>query len=204
MEEKVDAPPFIPLSFGMPWFPKQPSWWNQSHGPRVWKWLIVLFLVGPGLYLLLFGRAALVQTSIVAVTMDSSGDFVVEVRLRNVSNQEVSIPGQSADFLFYEVIAPGIEPKGLVAWCGNAGMNYTTLSPGKTLSAKALIDSELRDTPLQVAFFREGAPSNLAQTASAVSDQVPMGQRFRVWINQWSQQRRMIYSPRFVPRESAE
>ena len=169
---------------------------------RFWiRLLVVVFLTLPALIYLGFGRAQLIETAVTAVTPDSSGDLIVTVRLKNVSNQAVSFPGQSADFLFYEVIAPGSQRRGLVAWCGNDQMSYFTLEAGKSMNARAVVDSHFKDYPVRVGFFRESAPSNLTQTANAVTNQVPFGQNFRVWINQWSEQRNMVYSPRFVPGE---
>tara|TARA_R110002096_G_scaffold16106_47_gene55315 strand:- start:9350 stop:9943 length:594 start_codon:yes stop_codon:yes gene_type:complete len=163
--------------------------------------LVLVALVTPVSLVFLFGKNQAVEVSIVDVTQDSSGDLIVTTQLKNVSNQTVSFPGQSADFLFFEVEAPNGKPRGLVGWCGTESMNYIPLLPGETMNARAVVESRNRDDSVRVAFFQEGAPSSLAQTASAVSDQVPFGQSVRIWVNQWSQKRGMVYSPRFVPSE---
>lgn len=171
---------------------------SPLHAVRL---VVVAALLLPITLFLLFGRTQPVKVSIQSVATDSSGDLVVTTLLRNVSDQTVSFPGQSADFLFYEVDAPGVAPKGLVGWCGNEGMNYIPLSAGEMMTARAVVDGRNRHDSVRVAFFQEEAPTSLAQTASVVSDQLPFGQRMRVWVNQWSQKRGMVYSPRFVPSD---
>lgn len=171
---------------------------SPLHAARL---LVVVALLLPITLLLLFGRTQPVKVTIQSVARDSSGDLVVTTLLQNVSGQTVSFPGQSADFLFFEVDAPGVQPKGLVGWCGNGGMNYIPLSAGEMMTARAVVDGRNRHDSVRVAFFQEDAPSSLAQTASVVSDQLPFGQRMRVWVNQWSQKRGMVYSPRFVPSD---
>ncbi|MEM1296161.1 MAG: hypothetical protein AAGH89_12410 [Verrucomicrobiota bacterium] len=178
------------------------SVWKRISGVSVIhrvRFLVGIALALPMGLLFLLGQTQPVKVSIQHVAPDSSGDLIVTTLLENVSEQIVSFPGQSADFLFYEVKAPGVRPRGLVGWCGNEMMNYVELSPGESMTARAVVEARNRDDSVRVAFFLETAPSSLAQTASAVSDQLPFGQKVRIQVTEWTQRRGMVFSPRFVP-----